>query len=97
MTYRHLFSTRRGRKVREAYRQAHPLCEPCERRGKVAAMDEVHHIVPISQGGAPWAWANLESRCRDCHLQVHGGAPRARVDAATGLPIGGRHWWSDDL
>jgi HNH endonuclease len=51
MTIGHPCSTRRGRKFREAYRNAQPLCEPCLRKGKIAQTDEVHHIVPVSKGG----------------------------------------------
>jgi hypothetical protein len=63
MSQSHPFSTRRGRKVRQSYRRAHPLCEPCKRKRLVADTEEVHHIVRVADGGAPFDWANLESRC----------------------------------
>jgi 5-methylcytosine-specific restriction endonuclease McrA len=92
MTIGHPCSTRRGRKFREAYRNAQPLCEPCLRKGKIAQTDEVHHIVPVSKGGTD-AWSNLESRSEDCHKRAHGARPRSAVDPKTGLPIG-EHWWN---
>ncbi len=39
--------------------------------------DEVHHRTAIADGGAPFALANLEARCVDCHLDAH--HPRART------------------
>jgi hypothetical protein len=50
MTTDHVFSTRRGQRVRAAYRREHPLCEPCQRRGRIATLDEMH---PLWAGGAP--------------------------------------------
>ena len=34
------------------------------------SVDEVHHIVPISQGGTH-ARDNLMSLCRSCHTKIH--------------------------
>jgi 5-methylcytosine-specific restriction protein A len=56
------------RKLRNAYAAAHPLCEPCERAGRVVPMQVVDHRVPIER--APERrldWSNLESMCRPCH------------------------------
>jgi 5-methylcytosine-specific restriction protein A len=95
MTDAHPFSTRRGRKLRRRKLEANPLCEPCERKRKVTVATEVHHVRPLCEGGAPYPELDgLESRCHACHDQVHGARPRAAVDPATGLPIGGDHWWS---
>lgn len=41
-------------------------CTNCGRAGKL----EVHHIVPLSQGGAPYDLDNLRSLCRDCHFDM---------------------------
>ena len=38
------------------------------RKGGVQA--EVHHVLPVAAGGAN-ELANLETRCRDCHLGAH--------------------------
>ena len=47
---------------RDTYR-----CRVCGRHGF-----EVHHKVPIRDGGAVWDPENLEVRCRDCHEKAHG-------------------------
>ena len=93
MSIGHPFSTRRGRKLRQAKLNADPLCERCVREDRVRSADEVNHVKPISEGGDPWAWGNLESLCRDHHKRAH-GARRCGVDPATGLPLG-PHWWND--
>lgn len=93
MTIKHPFSTRRGRKLRRAKLNADPLCEPCQRDDRLSAATEVHHKQPLSEGGDPWLWSNLESRCDDCHKRAHGAKPKGGVDPATGLPLGD-HWWN---
>jgi len=50
-----------------AKRKANPICEECQRKGIIKSAYCVDHIVPINQGGDPWAWDNLQSLCRKCH------------------------------
>ena len=41
---------------------------------------EVHHLVPIAEGGAPFDETNLEARCVECHRDEHDPrAPTARA------------------
>jgi 5-methylcytosine-specific restriction protein A len=97
VTIGHPFSTRRGRKLRDAkLRAVDYLCEPCRERGRLIEAVEVHHVVPLHEGGDPFPQFNgLEARCDDCHKQAHGARPKVRVDPATGLPLGGGHWWNE--
>lgn len=37
---------------------------------------EVHHIIPISKGGAMWDEENLETLCTECHKDKHAAAPK---------------------
>ena len=41
-------------------------CTACARPGKL----EVHHIVPLHQGGDGYALDNLAALCRSCHFAV---------------------------
>lgn len=41
---------------------------------------EVHHIVPISKGGAMWDEDNLETLCIKCHDCKHAAAPKPVID-----------------
>jgi len=54
------------RKIRERYVSKHPLCERCLEVGRYVPVAEVHHIVPIDDGGTH-AEDNLVSLCRSCH------------------------------
>ena len=40
------------------------------KEGKIIPAVEVHHKIPISQGGAH-ARENLMSLCRSCHTKIH--------------------------
>ena len=40
---------RAWKRIRDRYAAAHPLCEMCLKEGRLTPVDEVHHIVPISQ------------------------------------------------
>jgi len=61
--------TRLWRKVRRAYLRAHPLCELCLKRGLTVPAEEVHHIIPLSQGGTH-AFSNLQALCKSCHSSI---------------------------
>lgn len=60
---------RSWRKIRKLFITAHPLCEECLRLGKVKAADEVHHIVPLREGGTH-SFSNLMSLCKSCHSKI---------------------------
>jgi 5-methylcytosine-specific restriction protein A len=57
------------RKIRAAYIAAHPLCEQCQRAGRLTPAREVHHILPLAQGGTHEA-GNLMSLCTACHSGI---------------------------
>ena len=56
----------RDRKIKE-----NPLCEECLKNGIYKAAEEVHHILPLADGGRS-TQDNLMSLCRSCHLKMHG-------------------------
>ena len=56
----------RWRKIRNAYIQAHPLCEQCQTQGRVTPAQEVDHIIPLERGGTHDE-ANLQALCKQCH------------------------------
>lgn len=60
---------RRWRTIRDLYISKHPLCEDCLDAGRFVPADEVHHIVPIDQGGTH-AEDNLRSLCQSCHTKT---------------------------
>jgi 5-methylcytosine-specific restriction protein A len=96
-----VYVTRRWRRLRQRKLEANPLCECAEcarlRRRRVA--EQVDHIVPITEGGDPWAWANLQSLSASCHSRKtrrdQGWATRVGADPDTGEPLDPGHWWHD--
>ena len=68
---------RRAAIERDGYR-----CRAC---GKAAGRFEVDHIIPLSEGGAPYELEGLQTLCRPCHFDKttidRGGVPHA-PDAA---------------
>ena len=42
-------------------------CSRCHKRGRL----EVHHIKPVSRGGAKYAFDNVVVLCRSCHFAEH--------------------------
>ena len=59
----------RWRQIRDRYIAKHPLCEECLKSGWLVPVDEVHHIVPVNQGGTH-AEDNLMSLCQSCHTKT---------------------------
>lgn len=57
------------RKVRAGYVQLHPLCEECLKHGRLVPVDEVHHILPLANGGTN-DFDNLMSLCKSCHSAI---------------------------
>ena len=61
---------RAWKRIRDRYAQTHPLCEMCLKEGRLTPVEEVHHILPISQGG-DHRQSNLMSLCQSCHTKLH--------------------------
>lgn len=61
---------RAWKRIRDRYAAAHPLCEMCLKEGRLTPVEEVHHILPISQGG-DHRESNLMSLCQSCHTKLH--------------------------
>lgn len=84
---------RAGQRIRAQWLSEHPLCEHCERKGRVTAATEVDHIVPLSKGGEDDD-SNRQSLCAECHkaktAQDMGHRERVTI-GADGMPIG-RAW-----
>lgn len=61
---------RAWKRIRDRYAAEHPLCEQCLKEGRITPVEEVHHILPISQGGTHDR-SNLMSLCQSCHTKIH--------------------------
>ena len=58
------------KRIRDAYVKQHPLCELCQQDGRFVATEEVHHKVPLAEGGTHDR-NNLISLCKACHAKIH--------------------------
>ena len=66
-----LYYSRQWKQISMLYRKQHPLCEECERNGRITPADLVDHIIAVSDGGSMWSWDNLQSLCISCHNKKH--------------------------
>lgn len=72
------------RKVRKWYILRNPLCEECERQGKITSGSLVDHIIPINNKdaydtkghGEPLKGSNLQTLCKRCHSTKTGKSKR---------------------
>ena len=44
---------RAWKRIRDSYVQQHPLCEVCQKDGRLVAIEEVHHKVPLMSHSIP--------------------------------------------
>lgn len=68
---------RAWRRIRLRKLHAQPLCEQCIRGGRVTSADQVHHILPLSDGGTN-DMGNLMSLCASCHSGITLGTNNAK-------------------
>lgn len=57
------------RKIRAAFIKANPLCHKCLDAGRLTPAQEVHHIVPLRDGGTHER-SNLMPLCVSCHSGI---------------------------
>ena len=61
---------RAWKRIRDRYVPQHPLCEVCLERGFYVPTEEVHHKLPLAEGGTHEA-SNLIALCKSCHARIH--------------------------
>ena len=76
--YQHLLNSKRWKTLRQWKLEQNPLCELCEREGKVVSAIDVHHKVPVESARTPDEMErlafdpnNLQALCIPCHAKVH--------------------------
>ena len=58
------------RKFRDLFIMQRPLCEICQKEGGLTPTEEVHHIVPLAEGGARLDPKNCQALCKSCHSKI---------------------------
>jgi 5-methylcytosine-specific restriction protein A len=61
---------RAWKRIRNKYAAEHPFCELCYERGVLVPTEEIHHKLPLSEGGTH-DQSNLIALCKSCHSQIH--------------------------
>ena len=61
---------RAWKRIRDKYVAEHPFCEICFKKGILVPVDEVHHKLPLSEGGTHER-KNLIGLCKSCHAKIH--------------------------
>ena len=46
------------------------FCEECQKKGLLRPVEEVHHKLPLAEGGTHDE-ENLVSLCQPCHARIH--------------------------
>lgn len=69
------YASSNWRKLRDGYLLQHPLCELCEKEGKITAAEDIHHILsPFDQKDIEYHMYNpnnLIALCKKCHGEIH--------------------------
>lgn len=74
-----LYNSSQWRKLREIYRQSHPLCEECLKENVVTPTSDIHHILspfePNISEMERWqrllSMDNLQALCKEHHAEKH--------------------------
>ena len=61
---------RAWKRIRDSYVKTHPFCELCYEKGVLVEVEEVHHKIPLAEGGTHDR-SNLISLCKSCHAKIH--------------------------
>lgn len=57
------------RLIRKRFLVANPFCLECYKNNKITPANEVHHIIPVNEGGID-NFDNLMALCKSCHSKI---------------------------
>lgn len=57
-------------KFRTWFLSNNPLCAMCMKEGRITQANEIHHIVPLAEGGARLDEKNCMALCHSCHSKI---------------------------
>lgn len=64
---RRVYNSKHWKLARAEVMDKRPLCAECLKRGVETMGTDADHVVPLEQGGAPFAVSNIQALCRKCH------------------------------
>lgn len=62
-----LYHTFRWTKMAKAWRDSHPLCEECKKRGVIKLGTVTDHVIPWPVCGEFFRQDNLQTLCEECN------------------------------
>ena len=68
---------RAWKRLRARFLLRHPLCEECKSESRLSVAEEVHHILPLANGGTNDE-GNLMALCKSCHSKITIGSTNSR-------------------
>lgn len=80
-----LYGTALWKRKRRQQLQAHPLCEVCEKEGRVVPATVVHHTTPHKGNRGIFFSSSLQSLCTTCHDGLMKSIERRGYDKTIGL------------
>jgi hypothetical protein len=96
--YRALYKTARWRNTRRQQLTDHPICQRCEREGRVTAATICHHVDKASKANPSTFFDGpFESRCAPCHDTIEQSIERRGYEKgndASGRPVDENHPWN---
>lgn len=76
--YSRLLGSKKWKSIRMQYLRTHPLCERCLEEGRTTLAQQVHHVIPVTQGKdaadkrrLAYSDYNLRALCEECHRRTH--------------------------
>jgi len=95
--YRNWYKLKRWQDIRDRQLAAKPLCERCEKRGKITPAAVCHHV--IKHDGDPHIfWSGpFASSCQECHDTIEQGIEARGYEMGNdiaGRPIAPDHPWN---
>ena len=89
---------KKWQKFRAWYLRQYPMCEHCSERGVDTPAKDLHHVIPLRDGGEKLDEENVQGLCRSCHSretvkEKKAFARVAKVIFVTGPPASGKTYY----
>ena len=78
--YNPFYSSKAWKRLSKVFRQRHPFCIECKKKGRDTLTTHTDHIIAIEDGGAPLDWKNLQPLCTSHHSSKTAKEIRSRQD-----------------
>jgi len=63
------YHTARWTKESAAFKQSHPVCERCRKKGIIRASEVTDHVIPVEIYHDFWDHSNWQGLCKTCNIE----------------------------